>query len=510
MSKSASLTRRSFVSAAATAALCAGAAAAVPQAVADEAAEASEPDYAAQVTETADCDVVVVGSGVSGMAAAVQAAELGFKVLVIETSAIRGAVIRSTEGLAAVGSSFQEEQGIDVSIPEVLKAESAPVQYRMNGLFWKQMLERSGETIQWLADNGVAFTGKVDNYSPDGQFPTFHWFPGDHEAQTYYGDPMEAAFRGHEGCDLRFKTRGRALKFVDGQVAGVYATTDDGVLEVSAPVVVLATGGFGGSDEEVAKRYDKLPVGRYFCDGALTNCGDGTRMVVSAGGVDAYAHNACFLGTARTDTTNGAFMFTAVGNNVPWVNQLGVRFVDESIGGLLSIPGMNQLFQQAEIYALYDAAMLGDAAEAAQAEATENPTGVFCAESVEGLAEALGLDPSVLASTVEGYNAMVAAGEDTDFGRDLSQSAPLVQPPFFAFRQVLSAHGNIGGVEVSLKYEVVRPDGSPVAGLYAVGTESNMNYREYAYSFTVPGAAMCQAVDSGRWAAKNAAAFLRG
>lgn len=105
---------------------------------------------------------------------------------------------------------------------------------------------------------------------------------------------------------------------------------------------------------------------------------------------------------------------------------------------------------------------------------------------------------------------MVAAGEDTDFGRDLSQSAPLVQPPFFAFRQVLSAHGNIGGVEVSLKYEVVRPDGSPVAGLYAVGTESNMNYREYAYSFTVPGAAMCQAVDSGRWAAKNAAAFLRG
>ena len=62
---------------------------------------------------------------------------------------------------------------------------------------------------------------------------------------------------------------------------------------------------------------------------------------------------------------------------------------------------------------------------------------------------------------------------------------------------------------MSLKYEVVRPDGTPVPGLYAVGTESNMNYREFAYSFTVPGAAMCQAVDSGRWAAKCAAAYLQ-
>lgn len=120
----------------------------------------------------------------------------------------------------------------------------------------------------------------------------------------------------------------------------------------------------------------------------------------------------------------------------------------------------------------------------------------------------MGSSRPLLAETVDRYNALVEAGEDAEFGRDLSESAPLVEAPFFAFRQVLSAHGNIGGVEVSLKYEAVRPDGSPIAGLYAVGTESNVNYREYAYSFTVPGAAMCQAVDSGRWAAKNAAAYL--
>ena len=118
-----SFSRRSFVSAAATAAVCTNA---VRAAVADEAL-AQAPDYAVEVTETVDCDVVVVGLGVSGMAAGVQAAELGLKVLIIEASAIRGAVIRSTEGLAAVGSLFQQEQGIELSIPEIIKTESLPV-----------------------------------------------------------------------------------------------------------------------------------------------------------------------------------------------------------------------------------------------------------------------------------------------------------------------------------------------------------------------------------------------
>ena len=500
------MNRRSFVAGALGVAAAAGAA---PVAALAEEAAAEVEDFSQNVTETAQADVVVVGSGVSGMAAAVQAAELGLKVIVIESAAIRGAVIRSTEGLCGVNSAMQQEQGVEISIPEMIKAESSATAYRMNGLFWKEMFERSGETIQWLADNGVSFTGEIDNYNGAGSFPTFHWFPGDHEAQTYYGDPMEQKLASYEGTELRLKTRGRQLKMDGDKVAGIYATTDDGVLEIDAPVVILATGGFGGSDEEVAKRYPALPVGRYSCDGALTNVGDGTNMAVAAGGYEDRMHS-CFLGTAKGDVVNSAFTLHAIDGNVMWVNQDGVRFVDESeVGGILSITGMNVLFQQREIYALYDAAMLGDKLEDAKTEAADNERGVFCADTVEELAEALGIDPATLAASVEAYNGMVEAGEDVDFGRDLSGAAQLVEGPFFAFRQILSAHGNIGGLIVSLKYEVVRPDTTPVAGLYAVGTESNMNYREFAYSFTVPGAAMCQAVDSGRWASKNAAIYLQ-
>lgn len=456
-----------------------------------------------------EADVVVVGSGVSGMAAAVQAAELGEKVVVIESASIRGAVIRSTEGLCGVNSAMQQEQGIELSIPDMIRAESESVQYRMNGLFWKEMLERSGETIGWLADNGVQFTGKIDDYNGNGAFQTFHWFPGDHEAQTYYGDPMEAKLASYEGTQLLLNTRGRQLKMDGGKVAGIYATTEDGVLEIDAPVVILATGGFGGSNEEVAKRYNRLPVGRYSCDGALTNVGDGTNMAVAAGGYE-DRFNTCFLGTAIGDVVTGSFALNAINGSVPWVNQDGTRFVDESaVGQILSIPGMNVLFQQDEIYALYDAAMLGDTLEDAKTEAADNEKGVFCADTVEGLAEAMGVNADALATTVESYNAMVEAGEDTAFGRDLTDAVQLTEAPFFAFRQKLSAHGNIGGLVVSLKYEVVTPEGDPVPGLYAVGTESNMNYREFAYSFTVPGAAMCQAVDSGRWAAKNAVEYLQ-
>jgi fumarate reductase flavoprotein subunit len=507
MNTSTVLNRRSFV--AGSAALASAAAlAGVASAAEIEAVEVPEEDYAANVTETVDVDVVVVGSGVSGMAAGVQAAELGLKTLVIEASDIRGAVIRSTEGLAAVNSSLQQEQGIEISIPEVVKTESEAVQYRLNGLFWKELLERSGETIQWLADNGVSFTGQIDTYSADGVFPTFHWFPGDHEAQTYYGDPMEATLLGHENAELRLKTRGRELKLENGKVAGLHATTDEGVLEVNAPVVILATGGFGANLEEVARRFSKLPVGRYSCDGASTNVGDGTAMAISAGGVLDTMHT-CFLGTTIGDVVNGAFAMNAINTTVPWINQDGQRFVDESVGGILSIPGINLIFHHDEIYALYDAALLGDTLSDAQTEVADNPTGVFTGETIEELAQALGVDPDTLTRTVEDYNAMVEAGEDTAFGKDLTGAPTISEPPFFAFRQKLNAHGNIGGLLVNLNYEVIQPDSTPVPGLYAVGTESNMNYREFAYSFTVPGGAMSEAVDSGRWAAKNAAQYLQ-
>ncbi|MBR2836126.1 MAG: FAD-binding protein [Coriobacteriales bacterium] len=310
---------------------------------------------------------------------------------------------------------------------------------------------------------------------------------------------MEAEFKSHEGCELLLSTRGRALKMEDGRVAGIYATTSDGgVLEIDAPAVILAGGGYGGSLEEVAKRFWRMPVGRYSCDGALTNVGDGINMVIAAGGVDDSAHNS-FNGLVMGDTPNRAFGLYAVDPKTMWVNQDGERIVDESAcKGLPSLPAMNLLFQHNEIYSIFDAAMMGDALEDAKVEAVDSPTGVFYADSIDDLAAQINIDAEALAASIANYNALIEAGVDTDFGKDLTGLAPISEPPFFAFRQILSAHGTVGGIVVDLKYEVIRPDGSPIPGLYAVGMESNMNYRKFAYSFAISGGAMGQAVDSGR------------
>ena len=502
--------RRLFVKAAGASCAAVAASAAIGTAIAEEAPKEEVEDWASQVTETIDADIVVVGSGVSGMSAGVEAAQEGLKVIILESAAIRGAVIRSTEGLAAVNSPLQQEQGIEISIPEIIKAEAQPNRYCLNPIYWKQTLDRSGDNIAWLIENGVQFTGVVDNYKNTGAFPTFHWFPGDHEAQTYYGDPMEAEFKKYEGCELRLNTRGRALKMDGDKVAGIYATTPDGVLEINAPAVILASGGYGGDPAEVAKRFPCMTVDKYQCDGAFTNCGDGCNMVISAGGVVDSVHS-CFLGTAKGKAVNRAFAFNAINGNAMWVNQDGLRICDESeCGGILSIAGMNILFQEHQIYSIYDATMLGDNVEACKEEAVESPDSVFIADTIEELAEKLGIDPAALSETVANWNAMIETGEDTEFGKDLSAATPLVEPPFAAFKQILLAHGNVGGTEVSTKYEVTHPDGTPIPGLYAAGTEANMNYRSYAYHYTVPGGAMCQAVDSGRWAAKNAAKYHQG
>ena len=76
-----------------------------------------EPEYA----ETLEADIVVVGAGGGGMAAAIEARQLGADVIVLEKNASYGGTSAYTEGLFAVGSRWQKEAGVEITADEVLK-----------------------------------------------------------------------------------------------------------------------------------------------------------------------------------------------------------------------------------------------------------------------------------------------------------------------------------------------------------------------------------------------------
>ena len=501
------LTRKDFLKTSAATAIAAGA---VAGATIAQAEEAEKPDYAAQVAEVKDIDLLIVGAGLSGLAAGVQAIDDGFAVTIIDT--IKTLERRGPEGLAGVGSSLQKEQGIELDVNAIMNRDGKFFNYRLDPMTWKDMLEASGANIDWLAEKGVVFTGQVDNYRDMGEFETFHWFPGDHVAWQYYSTPMADYFTGHGG-ELLFQTTAVDLITDGDAVVGAYATDAEGkVIQFNSKAVILATGGCGGSQEEIAKRFRTLPVGRYFCDGYFEDNGSGLNMALSVGGVDVCVQR-CFLGGVANLSDEGdlrTFGNTRGGGGALgccWVNQYGERYCNEA--GTLEFAGapLNALMSQEECYSILDATMAGDLLDKAIAQGADpEDAQFFSGETLADLAAAIGADPAKLEATIAQYNEYVEAGEDKMFGKPAEYlSAKIETGPFFAARLVAVCHGMVGGLLVNRDFQVVRWDFSPIAGLYATGTESNMNYRE-TYTIEVPGTDACNTVYSGRRAAQHFAA----
>ena len=99
---------------------------------------------------TYDCDVCVVGCGVSGLAACVSAAEQKLSVIGLEKAGSTGGGGRGTEGVFAVGSEMQKELGITVEPAEVLSREMGYHHNRVDGLRWMDLIKASGDNVAWL------------------------------------------------------------------------------------------------------------------------------------------------------------------------------------------------------------------------------------------------------------------------------------------------------------------------------------------------------------------------
>lgn len=527
------LSRRGFISGAlGTAALLGLAGCAQPKTAgkADEengGATSKEPSVPTDIAETLSCDIVIVGAGISGLSAAVQAAENGSKVIVLEAGGVAGGNGAGTEGVFAVGSALQKSLNIEINEVDIIRTELEEGQWVTNGALWYDMVHNSAANIDWLIENGVQFSGNVDNYGA-GLYNTMHWFDNDSAVSSYI-EPMQAKAE-QLGAEFRFQTTASQLKQENGVVCGVYAEDDKGnVIEVNAKAVILASGGIGANPELLCKagmsqnQVDEM--GGSMCSPTVR--GDGYTMAMAVGGRD-FLRNAAIQGFQMvkafgTDTTvpynsplNGGNGI--VGNGLcVWVNQDGRRFNDESLAMTFNMAAnLGACLGNRESYALFDQAILDncgldetDRKVVEDALANNDGTSVFSAGTIDELAEHFNLDVATLSETVNRYNEFCAQGFDGEFGKAAAFLTPISSGPFYIARIDALIVVVDGGIMTNIRSEVLDNDTLPIPGLYAVGLDGAMLWRN-VYTQNMPGTAMANNINSGRSAANAAAAYIAG
>lgn len=474
-----------------------------------DAAEETEKPEAIEPAKVLDCDVVVVGAGSSGVCAAVSASELGAKVILLEAQSETGGNGQFTEGVFVLGSPDQERLGINIDKSEILGMEGVFTNYRVDLCRWTDLIDHALDNYNWLKDNGVLFSGDVTDYKGMGKVFTHHWFEGE-RAENYMG-PMLAKAEAN-GAQIITSAPATQIIMDSGKVAGIYADSPDGVLQINAKAVILATGGFVQNEEVMANLGFDMSEADYFSTPG--HVGDGLKMATEAGARDVSSR----AGFLRDITINGLDFKSSVvdaytmGGPYLWVNGNGERFADENCAVESASCCGNAVLSQESAFCIVSQNVVDDFVssgkfpnlnEDLQAALSDGVKTVFTGEDIGSLAQAIGVDKDALQATVNQYNSLCEAGKDTDFGKDPEKLTALSDGPFYAFRMGLCYLASFGGVHTNRNFQALAQGDKVIDGLYAVGTDGCELYMN-TYTISVPASANANNVNSGRWAAKHA------
>lgn len=466
-------------------------------------------------------DVVVIGGGTAGLAAALSAKEERGNVCVLEKGEKAGGVGVFAEGLFAVESDIQRALYVDYSCEEAYRDFLTFSHYRANPALVRTFVNHTAETVRWLGHLGVEFEGVFTNV-PGGPM-VWHIVKGMGKAVI-----EKMVNRAYElGIPIRYGVKVSGLFKVEGGWEVQYEDRQGQKGKLLSRAVILATGGYANNAEWIG-RYGYTLGKDLIVVGHQEKMGEGISLGLEVG---ADTEGLGVFQLIRVSPYVAPVPLEAVGfQPCLHVNVKGRRYVDESVTAIFPFDA-NALSRQPErtAFVIFDEAHarywleeglevgLGriippktrvDVLREVEKALAEGIEGVYRGDTVQELARQMGLPEADLAETVNQYNAFCQRGYDPQFGKPPKYLRPL-SGRLYAIRCKLGFLGTLGGLKVDGDLQVVDKEGNPLEGLFAAGLDAGGLYGD-TYDVTAAGTTFSFALTSGRVAGRRAIRLTQG
>ncbi len=524
--------------------------------LADEEAAAGDwlgtaPEIAdADIKETIDTDVLVVGLGTGGWITTMTAAETGVKVTVIEK---REEPTTIREDIGAINSKIQLEEIKEHPEFAIDKMEALQELVRYSAGYCdsdliKVWINESGEMVDWLTNifekDGkyyMSLEGGIGNLDDPGRDKAYATGHSPHKTDEYADDDtltINSLFTDYcnevGGVDFRFSTT--LIKLVQDdsdKVTGVIAQDGDGnyIKINTSKGVIICTGGYATNTEMMkALQSQTLDMKVQYTLGSTAD-GSGIKAMMWAGAALDPTHasmmfNRCCVKpdeTAGYKTTGKWFWF----GEQPFlkVNLNGKRFCNESgpYEFMLHSMEMQPHHTYVDVFDANNEKYCEQFDEVGCCRLFAFPNGALSnmpysfvwsrneglmedgylmkADTLEELAEKLNIPVDNFVATVKRYNELCAKGVDEDYGKEKHRMTPVDTAPFYGIRTCAWHLTTLNGCRINTDMQVIREDGTAIEGLYATGDASG-GFFSTTYPNLMTGLACGRTMTFGRRAAK--------
>ena len=514
---------------------------------------APEPIADADIAETTDCDVLVIGLSFSGCSAFRAAAEAGAKVIAMETHPEDAHTCLGMGHFGHINSEFLKERGVKGVDPiEFLNNWQLRAANRSNAALARKFTTSCGEAFDWYIDcltKEERDALEIQFFPTDAGYTEFKNGLG-----TYIGTastmPVQEKILGNllqvgldAGAQIYWGCPAQQLVTDgEGRVTGAVGKREDGsyVKVNAAKGVIVAAGDYSGN-QEMAKELLVQITNMIGEDGEIISSGyqgDGLKLCYWAGGqLDPYQSSMggdyYYPCDSPTDPLGSAAAL--------WINADGKRYCNEGFGFMEWAAYAGALQPQGKVATVFDsnyealikaqpACHMGidypngglddlpallEAAVAGGAEgsgADSSPV-VYAANDYETLGGYLGYEGDALeafVASIERYNELCATGLDEDFGKEKSLMFAVSQPPYYAYAGEKTLGGmlcNTSGVAIDENGQVLaRETFRPIPGLFAAGNTAGSRFG-IQYTTALCGVSISFAVTQGKFTGEYVAAL---